>query len=44
MLLSLVLGSAIGGSHIHTLLVIDAVFAVVAAALAMLAGLRVGPG
>ncbi len=43
MLLSLVLGSAIGGSHIHTLLVIDAVFAVVTT-LAMLVVFVLSPG
>ena len=43
MLLSLVLGSAIGGSHIHTLLVIDAMFAVVTA-LAMLVAFVLSPG
>jgi predicted MFS family arabinose efflux permease len=42
MLLSLALGSAIGGAHLHTLLVIDAVFAVVAT-LAMLAAFARSP-
>ena len=37
MLLSLVLGSAIGGAHLHTLLVIDAAFAVVTTLAMMLA-------
>lgn len=43
MLASLTLGSALGGDQIHTLLVIDAVFSVVAAA-AMLAVFATSPG
>lgn len=43
MLLSLALGSAIGGGHIHTLLVIDAVFGVVTT-LAMLVAFALSPG
>ena len=42
MLLSLVLGSAIGGAHLHTLLVIGAVFGVVAA-VAMLVAFALSP-
>jgi len=42
MLLSLALGSAIGGAHLHTLLVIDAVFGV-ATALAMLGAFARSP-
>jgi predicted MFS family arabinose efflux permease len=43
MLLSLALGSAIGGAHLHTLLVIDAVFAVVTTA-GMLIAFAASPG
>ncbi len=43
MLLSLVLGSALGGAHLHALLVIDAAFGVVAT-LAMLAIFALSPG
>ena len=43
MLLSLALGSAIGGAHLHTLLVIDAVFGV-ATTLAMLIAFATSPG
>ncbi|MDE3132487.1 MAG: MFS transporter [Acidobacteriota bacterium] len=43
MLLSLALGSAIGGAHLHTLLVIDAVFAVVTT-VAMLVTFALSPG
>ncbi len=43
MLMSLALGSAIGGVHLHTLLVIDAIFAV-AATVAMLAVFAASPG
>ena len=43
MLLSLALGSAIGGAHLHTLLVIDAIFAVVTA-VAMLIAFMTSPG
>ena len=42
MLLSLVLGSAIGGAHLHTLLVIDAVFGVVTT-VAMLVAFALSP-
>jgi predicted MFS family arabinose efflux permease len=42
MLLSLALGSAIGGAHLHTLLVIDAVFGVVTT-VAMLIAFAVSP-
>jgi predicted MFS family arabinose efflux permease len=43
MLLSLALGSAIGAAHLHTLLVIDAVFGVVAT-IAMLTMFALSPG
>lgn len=43
MLLSLVLGSAIGGAHLHTLLVIDAAFGVVTT-VAMLIAFMLSPG
>ena len=43
MLLSLVLGSAIGGAHIHTVLLIDAVFGVVTT-VAMLVAFVLSPG
>ncbi|WP_249021329.1 MFS transporter [Conexibacter sp. S30A1] len=42
MLMSLVLGAAVGGSHLHTLLVIDAVFAVITAA-GLLGALALAP-
>jgi predicted MFS family arabinose efflux permease len=43
MLLSLALGSAVGGAHLHTLLVIDAIFAVTGT-LAMLVAFALSPG
>ena len=43
MLLSLALGSAIGGAHLHTLLVIDAIFAAVTT-VAMLIAFAFSPG